>query len=108
MPSVLDVMDLKKRKDVNGLIRALQYQGDTAVRAEAALSLGQLDDLQAVDPLVSMLQSDNDPYVRSLAAKALGDLGDSRARDALLNCLQNDTLEVGMEASKALSKLKQG
>lgn len=108
MLTVSDIMDLKKRKDINGLIHALQYQGDTAVRAEAARSLGQLGDLQAVDSLISTLQSENDPYVRSLAAKALGNLGDSRASGALLSCLQRDTLEVGIEAGRALSKLKEG
>jgi HEAT repeat protein len=106
MLTISDVMGLKKRKDVNGLIRALQYRGDTAVRAEAALSLGQLGDVQAVDSLVSTLQSDSDPYVRSLAATALGDLGDARARSALLSALQNDTMEVGAAASKALSRLR--
>lgn len=106
MLSVLDVMNLKRRKDVDGLIRALQYQGDTAVRAEAALSLGQLGDLQAVDPLISTLQGDSDPYVRSVAARALGSLGDIRAQSALLNTLQSDTLEVGSAAGEALSKLR--
>jgi HEAT repeat protein len=106
MLSVSDVMDLKKRKDVNGLIRALQYQGDTAVRAEAASSLGHLGDLQAVDPLISTLQSDTDPYVRSLAATALGNLGDTGAQGALLNALQSDTLEVGAAAGEALIKLR--
>ena len=104
MLSVLDVMNPKNQKDVNGLIRALENQGDSAVRAEAALSLGQLGDPQAVVPLIATLQNDDDPYVRSLAANALGELGDSRARDALLNCLENDTLEVGLEASKAVSR----
>ena len=106
MLSVLDVMNLKRRKDVDGLIRALEYQGDTAVRAEAALSLGKLGDLQAVDPLISTLQGDSDPYVRSVAARALGSLGDIRAQSALLNTLQSDTLEVGLAAGEALSKLR--
>jgi len=106
MLSILDVMDLKRRKDVGGLVLALQYQGDLAVRAEAARSLGQLGDFQAVLPLISALQNDNDPYVRSLAAKSLGDIGDSKAFEALLYCLENDTLEVSLEASNAISKLK--
>jgi HEAT repeat protein len=106
MLSVSDVMEMKKQKDVNGLIRALQYQGDTAVRAEAALSLGQLGNVEAVDPLISTLQSDTDPYVRSSAATALGDLGDTRAQETLLDTLQNDTLDVGTAASRALSKLR--
>ncbi len=105
MLTVLDVMDLKRKEDIDALIRALQYQNDTAVRAEAALSLGRLGDLRAVEPLISTLQSDSDPYVRSLAATALGNLGDTRAQGALLNALQSDTLEVGAAAGEALSKL---
>jgi HEAT repeat protein len=106
MLSVSDVMDLKKRKDVDGLIRALQYQGDPAVRAEAAGSLGHLGDLRAVGSLISALQGDPDPYVRSVAARALGNLGDIRAQSALLNALESDTLEVGLEAGEALGKLR--
>lgn len=106
MTSILDVMNMKKQNDVKGLIQALEYQDDVAVRAEAAGSLGHLGDIQAVEPLIAMLQHDRDPYVRSLAAKALGDLGDQRAKNVLMNCLQNDTPEVGLEAGKALGKLK--
>ena len=105
MPTILDVMDMRRAKDVDGLIRALQHQGDLAVRAEAAQSLGQLGELEAVEPLISTLESDADPYVRSLAATALGELGDARAEGALADASQSDTLEVGLAASKALAKL---
>ena len=57
MLSILDVMEMKKRNDVEGLIRALQYQDDIAVRAEAASSLGELGDRQAVEPLISTLHN---------------------------------------------------
>jgi len=98
-------MRLKREKDTKALIGALQYRGDTAVRAEAAMSLGQLGDLQAVTPLISVLQGDSNPYVRSRAAQALGDLGDARARDALMHCLENDMHEVSLKAIEALSKI---
>jgi len=106
MLTILDVMDLKRKGDIDGLIRALQYQGDTAVRAEAAGSLGHLGELRAVDSLISTLQGDSDPYVRSVAARALGNLGDIRAQNALQNALESDTLEVGLVAGEALLKLK--
>jgi hypothetical protein len=105
MLTISDVMKMKDRKDVDGLIRALQDQ-DIAVRAEAASSLGQLGDQKAVAPLISTLQNDSDPYVRSLAAKALGSLGNPRARDALMNCLANDSLEVSAAAGHALGQLE--
>lgn len=65
---------MKKQNDIKGLIQALEYQEDVAVRAEAADSLGSLGDIQAVSHLIVMLEHDNDPYVRSLAAKALNNL----------------------------------
>jgi HEAT repeat protein len=105
MVTVSDVMKMKERKDVGGLIRALQDR-DIAVRAEAASSLGQLGDQKAVVPLISSLQNDSDPYVRSLAAKALGQLGEPRARDALMACIANDTLEVSLAASEAQFQLE--
>ena len=103
--TVADIMRLKREKDIQALIRSLQYRGDTAVRAEAAGALGQLGDLQAVTPLISVLQGDSDPYVRSIAARALGNLGDARARDALMYCLDNDMHQVSLEAIEALSKI---
>jgi hypothetical protein len=95
--TVADIMRLKREKDIQALIRSLQYRGDTAVRAEAAL--------QAVTPLISVLQGDSDPYVRSIAARALGNLGDARARDALMYCLENDMHQVSLDAIEALSKI---
>lgn len=61
MTTILDVMDMTRRKDTGGLINALQYRGDTAVRAEAAMALGRFDDTQATPPLISTLQNDGDP-----------------------------------------------
>ncbi|HXK43655.1 MAG TPA: HEAT repeat domain-containing protein [Anaerolineae bacterium] len=92
-------------KDIAALIAALRYQGDTAVRAEAAGSLGQLGDKQAVLPLIDVLQYDSDPYVRSVAAQALGELGDSRAKEALMDCLANDIHQVSLKAGEALFKI---
>jgi len=106
MLTVSNVMDLKRKGDIDALISALQYQDDTAVRAEAALSLGQLGDLRAVDSLISILQDDSDPYVRSVAARALGNLGDVRAERALFEALDNDCIDVSLAAGESLGKLK--
>jgi len=45
-------------------------------------------------------------FVQWLIAKALGNLGDMRTFTALLETLENDNLEVGAEASEALTKLR--
>lgn len=105
MLTVADVMRMKEQKDLKGLLRALRDQ-DIAVRAEAASSLGQLGNRNAVVALVTTLRADSDPYVRSLAAKALGLLGDPRAKEALMNCLANDSLEVSAVACDALGQLE--
>lgn len=87
MLTVLDVMHMRRDADVEGLMSALQYQDDLAVRAEAAGALGQLGDPRACESLVATLEHDGDDYVRSVAATALGNLDDPRAREALLNAL---------------------
>lgn len=103
--SILDVMEMARRKDVQGLIRALKYQADISVRAEAVMALGNTGDRQAAEPLVEVLSYDSDPYVRSLAAKALGQLGDPNAQPVLLRALERDTPHVGLEAGEALARL---
>ncbi len=102
--NILDVMDMRKRDDINGLIEAADY-ADVAVRAEAVSSLGSLRNSHAVDPLINKLMNDSDPYVRSLAAAALGSIGDAKARSALMNAFENDTLVVSSAAAKALTAL---
>jgi len=102
--NILDVMEMRKREDINGLIAAAD-DANVAVRAEAISSLGSMRISLAIDLLISKLTNDSDPYVRSIAATALGSIGDARARSALLNALENDTLEVSAAASKALTAL---
>ena len=103
--NISDVMKMKRRRDIEGLISALK-DADLAVRAEAASSLGSLRDAQAVEALIATLENDNDPYVRSLSATALGAIGDAKAGSALLNALENDTsLEVGVAAGDALKNV---
>ena len=106
MLTVTDVMDLKEKGDIDGLIGALQYQDDTAVRAEAAGSLGHLGDLRAVDSLITVLQDDSDPWVREVAVRALGNLGDVRAERSLFGALDNDFINVSLAAGEALTKLR--
>jgi hypothetical protein len=104
MLTVADVMKMRERNDLDGLIRAMQ-DPDIAVRAEAVSSLGNLGDPKAVEPLISTLDGDSDPYVRSLAAKSLGEIGDPRAMEPLRRAIKNDTMEVSLEAGKAAAQL---
>ena len=76
-----DIEKMKKRKDVDGLIKALKNK-DIYVRSNAAEALGKIDDKQAVEPLIQALK-DADDLVRSNVAWALGKIGDKRAVEPL-------------------------
>jgi len=47
---------MKARQDVKGLIKALEYQKDSDIRALAAHFLGELGDSRAVEPLIAALK----------------------------------------------------
>jgi len=78
-----DVNELREKKDVEGLIRALGYERSWHVRVNAAEALGELKDSRAVEPLLQALR-DEDSGVRWSASAALGELKDTRAVDPLM------------------------
>ncbi len=69
-----NIEKLKEKRDVKGLIKALNYKEDYYVRIEAAKTLGEIGDKRAVAPLIQALK-DEAGYVRIEAAKALGEIG---------------------------------
>jgi HEAT repeat protein len=80
---------------------------DLIARGRAALMLGKLRDMRAVEPLIRALEA---PGFKTpiYAAEALGKIGDRRAIEPLLNVLNsgNDTLqEAAAEALKRLGYL---
>lgn len=90
---------------VRPLIAALK---DTRprLRWNAALTLGEIRDPQAVAPLAEALR-DADPMVRTWAAKALGDIGDARALDPLLVAMKEDAdVNVRQYAVTSLGSLR--
>lgn len=60
---------MEKNKDVKGLIKALKHK-DSRVRDIAALVLGDIGDVRAVEPLIQALKDEN-YSVRSSASEAL-------------------------------------
>lgn len=82
------VAKLAEKRDVTGLIKALGYRQDSAIRAPAAQALGRLGDLRAVEALIGALR-DEDWKVRDAAVGALGRLGDLRAVEALIEALHD-------------------
>ena len=72
---------------VSALIEALRH-GQGAVRALAAMALGDIRDERAVEPLVNVLQTDDEYAARTAAATALGQLKSPKAIWALVNTLK--------------------
>ena len=78
-----------------------------AMRAAAALGLGEIGDRAAVPFLVDALK-DEQWLVRRDVATALGRIGDPRAVPALENALQDEETLVRSAAAEALQKIRQG
>ena len=74
-------------KAVPALIEALRHDHG-AVRALAAMALGDIRDERAVEPLVNVLQADDEYAARTAAATALGQLKSPKAIWALVNALR--------------------
>lgn len=65
-----DIENLKAKKDVEGLLKALKYKKDNNVREKAAMALGDMGDERSVKPLIYAL-NDEDADIRENAAAAL-------------------------------------
>jgi HEAT repeat protein len=90
---------------VKALIRAVQNDHeDLIVRGRAALMLGKLGDLRAVEPLIQALDAPGH-QTPMYAAQALGELGDPRAVEPLrvmANGVRDKAREAALEALKRL------
>ena len=96
-----DIDEMERKRDLNGLLRALKYR-DAGVRTRAAWALGGIGDKRAVPHLIKALK-DRDAKVRREAACALGLISDKRAVPALITALKDDNdLWVRWQATAAL------
>ena len=100
-----NVEKMEAKRDVTGLIKALDYQKDASVRRAAAEALGKLKDARAVVPLIAALE-DESTAVRREAAEALGKSGDARAVEPLIVALRDKVTDVRLNAAEALGELK--
>ncbi|MGD0152711.1 MAG: HEAT repeat domain-containing protein [Thermacetogeniaceae bacterium] len=98
-----NIQKMMKKKDVNGLIRAI---GDTEryIRLAAIEALGTIGDARAVEPLIAALK-DNSWGVRQYAATALGAIGDTRAVKPLTTAFRDSKKIVRKAAAEALAKI---
>jgi HEAT repeat protein len=101
----LNVKLLKRRRDVDGLIKVLQTGTHPESREEAAEALGDIRDPKSVDPLIGAFK-DRDHEVREEAAEALAKIGDKRAAEPLNALLGDPSPDVRRAAEKALERLR--
>ena len=94
------IQELKRNKDIDGLIKALGYKKDifdlepVVTRADAATALGEICAKEAVNPLIQALH-DKWWGVHDDAIEALGKIGDRRAIEPIKQCvIETDEKEV--------------
>lgn len=87
-----NVDKMKARKDFKGLIKALGYEKDAVVRAEAAMALVEMREA-AVEPLIGALKEE-DPDVYQAAIGALVRIG-KPAVEPLIAALKQHNLRKG-------------
>lgn len=90
---------------IRALIMAVKNNNeDLIVRGRAALMLGKLGDLRAVDSLIQALDAPGH-QTPLYAAQALGKLGDSRAIPSLLSAAATGNDKVREAAQQSLKRL---
>ncbi len=96
-----DIVRLKARRNLKGLIKALKYPKRPEVRSGAAEALGDLADEMATEALIGALR-DEDRFVRKMAAAAFTKLRDARAVEPLIEALADEDPFVREKAAEAL------
>ena len=87
------------------ILSVASHEQEIITRGKAALMLGKLRDIRAVDALIEALGA---PGFQTpiYAAKALGEIGDPRAIEPLLNALFASTSDIFQKAARdALGRL---
>ena len=98
----------RKLKKASGVLRCALSDQDVLVRAQAAESLGWLQEQPASRALLKLMRRDPDELVRAYAASALGDIGDSKRKQSLVIALRTErSALVRAHIYEALIKLGQ-
>ena len=87
------IIRMAKKRNVNGLIKALAKKKDSSVRIKAAEALGKLHDPCAMEPLIQAL-GDQDSAVIRAAAESLRELKAPRAIVPLIKALDCDNSNI--------------
>lgn len=97
-----NVEKLEAKRDVEGLIKALNYKKDLKVRWEAAVALGEIKDKKAVEPLFQALK-DESKWVQEESAEALGKIGEP-AGESLIQALKHESERVRRKQQSFLGR----
>ncbi len=97
-----DVEKMKLEKDVEGLIKALKYDGDWKVRWIVASALEEIGGVRAVDALVRALKDED---VQEKATMALVKKGEA-AVELLIQALKDKDWEVRWRATSVLGRIR--
>lgn len=100
-----ELRDFSRSSYEEKLISALQHLEPT-VPLRAAVILGELGSLAAVEPLIDLAPSVKDPYIQEAAVEALRRIGDSRARSCLDFLSREGSVRVRAAAERAVRTLK--
>jgi HEAT repeat protein len=99
-----DVEKMKEKKNIKGLIKALNYKKDWSIRADAAGALGDIGDVRAVEPLIAALKH-GEREVRQAITEALGKIGNPQAVEPLIATLKDKEWKVRKASASALGKI---
>ena len=102
--SLKDVEKMEAKRDLKGLIKALEYEKDDSIRRRATEALVKIGGENTVEKLVIALKNQN-MHGRMEAADALGMIRDARAVDGLIVALKDQERNVRARAAQALGKI---
>ncbi|VVB97590.1 HEAT repeat-containing taxis proteinF [uncultured archaeon] len=107
-----NIDEMKAKKNVKGLVKALQYKKNPEIQIYVARTLGEIGDARAVKPLIQVLLKDENPTIRKTVAEALGDIEDRdyksssiAATKALKRAIRGIEYADAEELEKSLEKL---
>lgn len=100
-----NVERLAEKADVEGLIKALNYDRDPAIRAAAAQALAAFPSADVQKALREIL-TDPAPEVRQAAVRSLAAVGKFQATEALIAALADEDDAVAQEAAMSLATIK--
>jgi HEAT repeat protein len=98
-----NVVKMKAKKDIEGLIKTLYYKNNIHIRQHAAEALRQIDEAHTLEILVDAL-NEKDDEVREMTIQALVQIGPSAVK-ALIKALKNQETLVRRSSAQALGRI---